>query len=423
MNILPGEAIEAPTGILGRTFASLRIRNFRLFFTGQAVSLIGTWMQRAALSWLVYVLTGSKLMLGMVEAAGSLPFLLFALLGGSVADRFPRRTVLYVTQTGIMIASFILAARTMTHHITVWEIIILAAMSGLFMAFDVPVRQAFVVDMVGPANLINAIALNSSLFNGARIIGPAIAGLIMASLGTGFCFLANGISFVAVLVALMMLRLPPAAPRSTHHDRSVMGHTMEGIRYVLKRRHLVGVMGLLAVIGVFGMSYNVLLPAYASDLLHIREQGYGFLMAAGGLGAVFGALTVAAIGESIRRSITIIGGTCLFAVSIIFLSVFHSYPLALCMMFLGGMGMVAFFASANTYVQLNVDNEVRGRVMGIWALIFGGTGPLGGIWAGGMAHLFGIPVTLQVGSGICLAFALAMALIILKSRDNGGAAR
>src|SRR5512136_2099449 len=248
------------------TFAALKYRNFRLFFVGQLVSLTGSWMQNTAQGWLVYQLTGSKVLLGTVAAVGSLPMLL-SVWGGSVADRHPKRTVVLYTQTGMMLLAFVFAALVGSGHIQPWHILVLAALGGVAMAFDMPARQAFMVEMTSREDLMNAVSLNSSIVNGARVVGPAVAGFLMAQVGLTWCFFLNGLSFIAVLAGLLMMRLPrfvpPAEPRSTGR------HVLEGFAYVAGHRRVRMLLLLFGVVGIFGWSYSVLLPAYATDILHV----------------------------------------------------------------------------------------------------------------------------------------------------------
>src|SRR5512136_1881249 len=296
---------------LSDTFAALKHRNFRLFFAGQLVSLTGSWMQNTAQGWLVYQLTGSKVLLGTVAAVGSLPMLLLSVWGGSVADRHPKRTVIYFTQTGMMLLAFAFAALVWSGHIQPWHILVLAALGGVAMAFDMPARQAFTVEMTSRDDLMNAISLNSSIFNGARVIGPSVAGFLMAHVGIAWCFLLNGLSFVAVLAGLLMMRLPKfVAPGEA---RSTGRHVVEGFAYVAGHRRVRLLLLLLGVVGIFGWSYSVLLPAYATDILHVGERGYGAPLSGHGVGALLGALTVATYGSRVRPRLMILGGLWVFS--------------------------------------------------------------------------------------------------------------
>jgi MFS family permease len=381
------------------TFAALKHRNFRLFFVGQLVSLTGTWMQSTAQGWLVYQLTGSKILLGTVAAVGTLPMLLFSLWGGSVADRHSKRTVVFYTQTGMMLTAFVFAALVGSGHIQIWHILALAALGGVAMAFDMPARQAFMVEMTSHEDLMNAISLNSSIVNGARVVGPAVAGLLMAHVGMTWCFFLNGLSFIAVIVGLMMMRLPQIVPPKKTH--STGRHVLEGFRYVTAHRRVRTLLLLFGVVGVFGWSYSVLLPAYATDILHVGESGYGILLSANGFGALLGSLTVATWGSRVRPRLMILGGLWLFSVMLVLLAIVRWYPLVLACLAVGGWGMLLYFSTTNTLIQSSVSNAMRGRVMGIWALVFGGMMPLGGLESGFLSHAVGVPWTIAVGALIC----------------------
>jgi MFS family permease len=388
------------------TFAALKHRNFRLFFAGQFVSLTGSWMQNTAQGWLVYQLTGSKVLLGTVAAVGSLPLLLFSVWGGSLADRHSKRTVVLYTQIGMMLLAFAFAALVGSGHIQPWHILVLAALGGVAMAFDMPARQAFTVEMTSREDLMNAISLNSSLFNGARIVGPAVAGFLMAHVGMLWCFLLNGLSFIAVIAGLLMMRLPrfvsPAEPASTGR------HMLEGFAYVAGLRRVRRLLLFLGVVGIFGWSYSVLLPAYAADILHVGESGYGALLSANGAGALLGALTVATYGSRVRPRRMILGGVWVFSTSLVLLAVVRSFPLVLICLAVGGWGMLLFFSTANTLVQTSVSDAMRGRVMGIWALVLGGLMPLGGLESGVLAQAVGVPWTISAGALVCAAAGLVI---------------
>ena len=386
------------------TFAALKHRNFRLFFFGQLVSLTGTWMQGTAQGWLVYQLTGSKVLLGTVVAVGSLPMLLFSLWGGSVADRHPKRTIVFFTQTGMMLLAFAFAALVGSGHIQTWHILVLAALGGVAMAFDMPARQAFMVEMTSREHLMNAVSLNSAIVNGARVVGPAVAGFLMASVGMTWCFLLNGLSFIAVIIGLLMMRLPKFVPPAEPH--STGRHILDGFAYVAGQRRVRILLMLFGVVGIFGWSYSVLLPAYATDILHVGESGYGVMLSANGLGALLGALTVATFGSRVRPRLMIFGGLWLFSAMLVLLAVVRWYPLVLACFVLSGWGMLLNFSTINTLIQTSVSDAMRGRVMGIWALVFGGMMPVGGLESGFLSHAVGVPWTIAVGALICAAAGL-----------------
>jgi MFS family permease len=396
-----------------QTFAALKHRNFRLFFFGQLISLTGTWMQNTAQSWLVYQLTGSKLLLGIVAAVGSGPMLLFSLWGGSVADRYPKRAVLLWTQSGMMVLAFVFAALVWSGLVRPWHIMVLAALGGVAMAFDMPARQAFMVEMTSREDLMNALSLNSSIVNGARVVGPAVAGILIAQAGLTACFVLNGLSFVAVLAGLLMMKLPrfipPAQPESNWQ------HALDGFAYVAKLRRVRTLLLLFSIVGVFGWSYSVLLPAFATDVLRVGSRGYGMLLSANGIGALLGALTVATYGDLLHRRLMVFGGLGLFSLMLLLLAVTRNYYLALLFLAIAGWGMLLYFSTTNTLVQLGVADGMRGRVMGIWALVFGGMMPVGGMEAGALSHWLGVQGAVAIGAAVCGAAALVTWLFVRRN--------
>ncbi|MBA3962503.1 MAG: MFS transporter [Chthoniobacterales bacterium] len=397
-----------------RTFSAFQYRNYRLYFIGQLVSLIGTWMTNTAQGWLVYQLTGSKALLGIVAAAGTAPMLFFSTWGGWAADRFPKRSVLICTQTVMMILAFIFAGLVWSGQIVPWEIIVLGLLGGVVMAFDMPARQSFVVEIASREDLMNAISLNSAMFNGARIVGPAIAGFLMAKVGIALCFFIDGASFIAVLVGLFLMRVTPP-PRSGAAG-GALAQSLEGFRYVWNHTRVRTIFALFAVVGVFGWSYSVLMPAFAHDILHLGEQGYGLLLGAIGVGALVGALATAAFGSSISSRRLAFGGVWLFSAMLFIFSLNRNLTIAMICLAGAGFGMMLFFSTSNTTVQTIVPDEMRGRVMGIWSLIFGGMIPFGSLEAGAVAHYFGTPATLTVGAIVC-ALAGGVTYVIVRRRD------
>ena len=401
--------------LLRNTFASLRHRNFRLFFAGQLISLIGTWMQNTAQGWLVYQLTGSKLMLGIVAAVGSTPMMLFSLWGGSVADRHSKRSIILCTQTCMMIFAFVFAGLIWGGQIRPWHIMVLAALGGLAMAFDMPARQAFMVEMTCREDLINAISLNSSIVNGARIIGPSMAGLLMAKVGLAMCFLLNGLSFVAVLAGLWLMRLPRFIP--PNRAESAWVHAAQGFVYVWHHPRMRTILLLFAIVGVFGWSYSVMMPAFARDILQVGKAQYGMLLSANGTGALLGALTVATFGKKIRQRVLVLGGLWAFSAMLLLLAWTNTYFQALIFLAVAGWGMLLFFSTTNTLLQTSASDEMRGRVMGIWALVFGGMTPLGGLEAGTVSHLLGIRWAITSGALVCAVSALIVWRLVIR-REN-----
>ncbi len=386
------------------TFRAFSYRNYRIFFFGQLISLIGSWMTTTAEGWLVYQMTSSKALLGIVVAAATAPMLILSTVGGWLADRYPKRSILVCTQLGSMCVALTLGVLVWTETVAIWHLICLALINGVIMAFDMPARQAFVIELTSKRDLINAISLNSAAFNGARIIGPSFAGLLMAKLGIAMCFFVDGISYIAVIAGLLMLRIVPSKvpPRTA----SVLSETFSGFRYVLKTPLLLRVFGLFAVVGIFGWSYSVLMPAIARDTLHLDEEGYGLLLGANGFGALCGALIIAATGHVFSPRRLAFSGLWFFSAMIIGFAATSTFWLACLYLAGSGLGLILFFSSANSAVQLSVKDEMRGRVMGIWALLFGGVVPLGSLQAGTMAQYLGATPTLIIGAIICTIAAI-----------------
>ncbi|MEP7072110.1 MAG: MFS transporter [Verrucomicrobiota bacterium] len=394
------------------TFRALRHRNYRLFFYGQLVSLIGTWMQTTALSWYIYQLTGSKLLLGAVSAVGSAPIMIFSLWGGTLADLYPKRSILVITQIAQMLCAFVVAAGVWLHLATPAFVLVLSGLNGIALGFDIPARQAFTVEMTSRDDLLNAISLNSSIFNGARVLGPAVAGFLVGAIGVALCLLLNAVSFIAVLVGLLMMRLPA-------HDPPVLTvsagrHAWEGVRYALLHPRVRMILLLFFVVGVFGWSYSVLMPAFARDVLHLGPNGYGFLMAANGVGALIGALAVATWGHLVAPRKLALGGVYLFSAALFAFAFTDSFYLALVPLVLGGFGMLLFFSTSNTTVQTIVPDEMRGRVMGVWSLVFGAMIPLGSLQAGALAHWVGTPFTLAFNAVICVVAGIVTRIAIVR---------
>jgi len=413
---ITGRQRRTPVGKIGlrQTFRALRHRNYRLFFYGQLVSLIGTWMQQTAMSWLVYQITGSKLLLGVVAAVGSAPMMLFSLWGGAIADRYPKRRIIICTQVAQMLPAFFLGVVAFFGLATTWIIVLVAAITGIGMAFDMPARQAFTVEMTSREDLLNAISLNSSIFNGARVIGPSLAGLVIGSLGTPICFFLNGLSFIAVIIGLRMMRLPDYVPRVPEDGNKPSAWS--GLAYVWGHRRVRTILALLGAVGIFGWSYAVLLPAFARDVFGRGADGYGVLMSASGIGALAGALTVATAGHVLPTRKMALGGVWIFSAALLAFSFTRNFYLALVFMTLGGFGMLLFFSTSNTVMQTIVPDEMRGRVLGVWGLVFGAMIPLGSLEAGSLAHWLGAPFALAFGAVIC-AIAGLVALLVIRRRE------
>ena len=387
---------------------AFRHRTYRLFFGGQLVSLVGTWMQNVAQGWLVLQLTNDPFMLGLVSALQFLPVLVFGLFGGLVADAMPKRKTLISTQTVQMLLAFTLFGLVATHTVQVWHILILATLLGASNAVDMPTRQSFVVEMVGREDIANAVALNSAMFNMARIVGPAIAGLTIGAFDTAVAFLINGLSFAAVIVAYALMRddelhSPPKLVRPA--TVSAVRETLaEGVRYVWHTPIVLLATVVIGLVSTFGMNFGVIVPALARDVLHTDATGYGFLMAATGVGSLCAALLIAFSGRS--RTWVIAGGATLLGIALVLAATIHIYWFALPVMVLIGFGAIGMAATANTTIQLAVPDLLRGRVIAVYTTVFVGSTPFGGLLMGGIASRFGVDVSLVVGGVACVVVGL-----------------
>jgi MFS family permease len=398
-----------------KTFSAFKHRNFRLYFIGQLISFTGSWMTTTAQGWLVYQLTGSKALLGVVAAAALAPMLVFATLGGWMADRFPKRSVIVCTQLSSMFLSLAMAFLVWTKVVQPWQIIALAVFGGITMAFDMPARQSFVIEMTSREDLMNAISLNSSAFNCARIVGPSIAGLLMAHISIAACFLCDGLSFIPVIAGLLLMRLPKKDTQIASSGGAI-AQALEGFSYVWSHRRVLTILSLFTVVGIFGWSYSVLMPAFAHDILHLGANGYGLLMAGSGVGALSAALTVASAGHLLPTRAMALGGVWIFSVALVLFAFTRNLYLGVVLLAFVGFGIVLYFSTSNTVLQSIVPDEMRGRVMGIWALIFGGMIPLGSLEAGLLADLLGTPATMAIGAVIC-SLAAFVTLHVIRKRE------
>jgi MFS family permease len=399
------QAIAAPAdSALLLTFASLQHSNYRLFVYCQLVSLVGSWMQNVAQAWLVYELTRSPFKLGVVSFCAGVPVLAFSLWAGVVADRMPKRRLLLLTQTAMMSLALILAADMFLGTIQWWHVAVLAFLLGTANAFDAPARQAFVGEMVGRRELMNAIALNSAMFNSARIIGPALAGVTLAAVGTAWCFVLNGVSFLAVIAGLALMDVPPYVGASS--SESPIRQIREGIRYIWHHPTVRPLIMLVAVSNMFALGYVALLPAFAQDVLHAGTVGYGFMSTAIGVGALSGALVIASLGNYQRKGLVLTVGNLLFPVMVIALSLSKSFHLTLGFLVVAGLGFMTQNATANTLVQATVPDRLRGRVMSVYMMVFLGFFPIGSLIAGMVAERFGVQVGVAFGGVVALTYSL-----------------
>ncbi len=388
---------------------AFRHRNYRLFFTGQLVSLVGTWMQQVAQAWLILQLTHDPLWLGLVAVAQFGPIIVFGLFGGVIADQLPKRKTLLATQTVSMILAFALFGLTVTGVVEVWHVMVLAALLGTTNAIDMPTRQAFAVEMVGREDVTNAVGLNAAVFNASRIVGPAIAGLLIGAFDISIAFLINGVSYLAAIAAYLVMRdadlrstEPIARPTSV---RGVFESLAEGARYV---RHTPLVLLAVTVVGLsatFGMNFQVLVPPLADDILNVGPSGFGFLMAASGVGS-----TIAALSVAFRRRVgpaAIVLGSIALGLGSIVLAVSTSFALSLVAMFIVGAGGIAMAVTANTTIQMAVPDQLRGRVMSFYTTVFAGSVPAGGLLMGWIASAWSVPAALMVGALVTLAIGIA----------------
>lgn len=386
---------------VSNTFRALKHRNFRLFFLGQIISLTGTWMQSVAQSWLVYRITGSVALLGLIGFAGQFPVFLLTAFGGALADKYNRRRILMATQTASMILAFILAFLTLSGYIEVWHLFVIAPLSGVVNAFDIPTRQSFVVDMVGKEDLLNAIALNSSMFNGARIVGPAIAGITVAAVGEGWCFLGNAVSYVAVISGLALMRIERKEIVQT--AGSALEKIKEGFAFVAETKPIRALVLLLGLVSLMGMPYAVLMPIFADQILGGGVRGLGILMGASGFGALVGALTLASRKgiKGLGRWVAISSGA--FGAFLILFSFSRSFWLSALLLVPVGFSMMLQMSSSNTLIQAMVPDELRGRVMAVYSMMFMGMAPIGALLAGSLAGVLGAPATVAIGGAVCIA--------------------
>lgn len=385
----------------GLIFRALRHRNYRLFFFGQGISLVGTWMQQIALSWLVYRMTDSPFMLGVVGFVGMIPTFLFTPFAGVFADRHDCRRMLIVTQSLSMVEALILAFLILTQQIQIWHIIVLGIFIGIVNSFDMPIRQAFTVEMIGSReDLGNAIALNSSMFNVARLVGPSAAGILIAWTGEGICFLLNALSYIAVLFSLFAMKgfkskiAPP--------DGRVFLELKDGLSYAFHFIPIRWILVILSLVSLMGVSYQVLMPVFARDIFHGGPNLLGFLVGMSGIGALIGALFLAA-----RKSVVGLAGMIartagLFGASMVLFAFCRFLPLSLLIIFLSGFGMMVHMAACNTILQTVVEEDKRGRVMGFYTMAFMGTAPFGSLLAGGLAQWLGAPLTLFFCGTCCV---------------------
>lgn len=401
-------------------FAPLRHRGFRLFFGGQLISMVGTWMQVVGQAWLVLELTHSAFLLGVTGALQWSPTLLMSLPAGVLADRVPKRTLLIATQTSSLLLAAALGLLTVLGWIRYWHIAVAAALLGTVSAVDVPARQAFVIELVeGPEDLTGAIALNSALFNSARLIGPSLGGLMIAAWGTGTAFFANAISFLAVIFALLAIRTEPAGERTVVPGVSLLMGVREGLRFVRRTPRVLWVLIVLGVLALFPMNFELFIPVLARAQLHVGVAGFGALTAVQGAGALVGALGVAVMGRALPRRTFLLANTVVLCCATMALGGARTAVTAGALIFLAGASMMAFTATANSTVQLETPDALRGRVMSLYNLVYNGTTPPGALLIGWMIERAGLPPAMEVTGAIGLAGTLGIYTALLwRQRNN-----
>jgi MFS family permease len=399
-------AAPKPRISVGQTFAALRHRNYNLWFRGQIVSLMGTWMQQTAQGYLVFQLTGSPAYLGYVGFAAGVPAWLFTLYGGVIADRVEKRKLLLVTQTSMMLLAFALAALVLSDLVRPWHIVVLAFLLGVANAFDAPARLAIVGEMVSREDLTNAIALNATMFNTGTAIGPAVAGVTYALVGPAWCFMLNGLSFIAVIVALLMIRIAPR-PASTRRA-SAWAALLEGLRYIARDPAIRTLMGLVGVTALFGVSSATLFPAWAVSVLGGDATTAGLIQSARGIGALIGALTIASLGSFKFKGKLLSYGSLTFPVLLLIFAQIRSLPLSLLVLLLSGVAIIMIMNVANALVQSLAPDTLRGRIMSVYSLTFFGLMPVGALWAGSAAEVAGEPAAVSLGAAVALVFAGAL---------------
>jgi MFS family permease len=398
------------------TFPSLRHRNFRLFLSGQFISQCGTWMQTVARGWLVLQLTNSAFAVGLVTTLGSLPILMFTLYGGVVADRVNKHRLVTVLQALMMVEALLLGILTQLQVITVHWVMGLAVFYGLLAAFEVPTRQALISEIVGHDDLMNAIALNSSAFNVARMVGPAIAGVLIATVGMAACFFANAASYLAVVTGLLMMRM---GPRTVAAAAPMLEAMREGFRYVFGNRWPRALVTIIATFAVFGYSFMIMMPVFARDVLHLDAGGYGAIISAIGVGAALAAIFMAAVGERMRRGRLVLGSAILFGLLLVGAALARGFWSAVVLFAIVGCLMTLNSIAANTTLQLEAPDRLRGRVMGFYSFVVLGMAPLGSLQAGWVAEHVGVRTSLALGGGICFLVAAGVAWSVGRAERAG----
>lgn len=396
-------------------FHSLKVRNFRIYWFGMLISLIGTWIQTTAQSWLVFQLTRSAFLLGFVGFLNTIPLLLLSLLGGVLADRINKKSILIATQSAFMLLAFLLAALTQLKLVTPSQIMLIALLNGVVMAFDAPARQAVVVELVGKTHLPNAIALNSVSFNSSRIIGPALAGILVASIGMSGCFYINGISFLAVIIALFLIKVNYVGTRQI--KKTIVKDLKDGLVYVKDNPLILILIAMVGMVSLFGLSYVILMPIFANDILKVGVKGLGMLMSFTGIGALIGALILAQLGDFRYKGKFLIYSSIIYSFSLILFSLSKVYVFSLAVLVMLGVTSVSAVALINTILQARVPDAFRGRVMSVFMITFAGFMPFGNLIAGSLSQAMGVSFTVLASGIVCTAFFSLINFIYPGIRD------
>jgi len=396
-------------------FSSLKVRNFRIYWFGMFISLVGTWIQAVAQSWLVFELTNSAFLLGFVGFLSSIPVFLLSLFGGVLADRMNKRNILIATQTAFMLLAFLLAVLTQMKLITARQIMLMALLNGVIMAFDAPSRQAVIIELVGREHLFNAIVLNSVAFNSSRIIGPALAAVFVATIGMSGCFYLNGISFLAVIIALFLIKLNNG--KAGGKNNRTLQDLKDGLIFIKNNRLILLLLTNVSIMSLFGVSYIILMPIFANEILKVGVRGMGFLMSGAGVGALIGALSLARLGDFQHKGKFLILCSMVFSISLVLFSLSKIYLLStIALIFVGGSSVSAI-ALINTLLQTKVPDDFRGRVMSVFLLTFAGILPFGNLIAGSLAHGLGVSIAVMISGIICAAFLLVINLAYPDIRE------
>lgn len=401
---------------LAVTFRALKHKNYRYFWIGQCISLIGTWMQNIGQSWLVYSLTDSPFLLGLISTLQFLPMLLFSLFAGVIVDRFPKKRILIITQSCLMLLAFALSALVWTGVAQYWHILLLAALLGFVNTIDMPTRQSFMVELVGKDDLMNAIALNSSIFNVARIIGPGLAGIMMGLMGASFCFLLNGLSFIAVIIGLLLIKTTPFI-RKVGRETNVFRNIKEGLVYTKRNPAIFITLFVLMMINIFIMNFNVTVPVFAVDVLHLEETGYGFLMTCMGIGSFIGAMIIASKTRALPGKRQMYSNAVIAALVLVPLGFIGNYYVSMLLLAVIGFFTIRFTSMANSAVQLSTEDEYRGRVMSLYTMVFAGTTPFGSLFAGSVTSWVGAS-TGYIISGAAAALVILIIIISRRYMEN-----